>query len=96
MTVAANGQLSLPAAVQEALAPYELPEFFYRSADDLARQAKRYLPDHYLIVEEGDAHTIPRSCPPSFIEVWWPRYFVDPLALVENPQYGWTCFGHEL
>ncbi|MGU7843951.1 hypothetical protein ACV22V_31375 [Burkholderia sp. AW33-5] len=91
-----DGRLSIPSAVQEALERHVLPEFFYRSDVDLAQQAERYLPDHYLIVEDGDAHTLPRSYPSSFIEVWWSRYFVDPLALVENARYGWTAFGHEL
>ncbi|HHV7521267.1 TPA: hypothetical protein ACUNF5_002750 [Burkholderia orbicola] len=96
VVVDSNGKLALPPVVQEAFEPYELPEFFYRSDADLAHQAERYLAERYLIIEEGDAHAIPRAYPPSFVEIWWPRYFVDPLVLVENQRYGWTCFGHEL
>lgn len=96
----ADGDLILPPRVVELLSPYEMPALFYMSlheseADVLAKTA-HLRGEYYLILDEGDVHILPKAYPLSFVEVWWPRYFRDPLVLVDRPEYGWLSYGHEL
>lgn len=92
----------MPAEVELLLEPYSEAAFYYRGHEEGLAKAQEYLVDHYVILFEGNAYTLPRSYPKSFIEIWWRRYWWNmssatfyEMAMVENPAYGWDCYGHE-
>ena len=103
-----TGCLHTPDAVNAILQPYtETTAFHYIEEIDGRTKAKDFVQDHYVILFEGDGYIVPKTIPKSFVEIWWRRqWFGFPslsnrfshyyeMALVENPDYGWNCYGHE-
>ncbi len=99
-----NNNLLLPTPIVELFDQYHLPKFHYdRTVSDGIFKAKDYINEYYVFLFEGDGFILPRTIPRSIVEIWWRRQFHDmftncdySMALAENPEYGWDCYGHEL
>ena len=91
-----KGGLKLPEEVSGLLAPFEMPVFFYHTEEEALAKAATYSGDHHLIFWEGDCHAVPKHYPASFIELWWPRIWCEPMVLDVKPPLGWSAYGHEL
>lgn len=94
--------IEMPDVVARLLEPGSKAAFYYGSHEEGVAMTQPYLADHYAILFDGDGYILPRSYPKSFIEIWWRRNWLNvtsetyyQLALVENPAYGWDCYGHE-
>lgn len=94
----ADGELIMPEQVANVLRPHM--NEIYKDKEEVLNLCKRN--ESYLIDFEWDYFIIPKAIPRSFIEIWWRRWWhrshpngLYQLALVENPEYGWDCYGHE-
>lgn len=97
-----KGGIELPQLVWDLLEQHTQPSFYYHEAQQGLEMALSFVDECFIILFEGDGYMLPKSLPKSLIEVWWRRFFYGEragefyqLALVENPQYGWDCYGHE-
>ncbi|MFB9127788.1 hypothetical protein E2553_40255 [Paraburkholderia dipogonis] len=97
-------EVSMPAEIEKLLEDLVKERFHYQEdlKDDAVASMADSMTDNHLILFEGEGYLIPRSIPTSFIEIWWRRYWYRSypdgyyeMAMVENPAYGWDCYGHE-
>lgn len=98
-----GAEVSMPAEIETLLEDLVKERFHYQEGlkNEAVASVADSLAENYLILFEGEGYLIPRSIPKSFIEIWWRRLYNSfrdsyyEMAMVENPAYGWDCFGHE-
>jgi len=102
-----SGRLVIPEEVKQLVESLAEATFFYNSQEDSLAKSAEFLQDNKVILFEGDGFVIPKTVPNSFVEIWWRRNWLGwpgqedrksqyyEMALVENPAYGWDCYGHE-
>ena len=104
ISAASGAEISMPEEIRTLLKDIDSKSFHYqeRFKDEAVAGVTPSLVENYLILFEGDGYLIPREIPQSFIEIWWRRYWYSSLqgnyyemAMVQNPAYGWDCYGHE-
>ncbi|MGY6257307.1 hypothetical protein ACXIVK_28000 [Paraburkholderia caledonica] len=102
--VADGAEITMPAEIGKLIKDLAQERFHYQDwlKDAIVSGMAESMADHHLILFEGDGYLVPRSIPKSFIEIWWRRYWYRShpngyyeMAMVENPAYGWDCYGHE-
>jgi hypothetical protein len=92
----ASGALIFPPCVHAMMECIEMPTFFYDGEADALAKGQAYRDTHYLILWADDCHLLPKRYPRAFVEVWWSLWWRDAVALVEQPDYGWTVCHNEL
>lgn len=104
ISAASGAEISMPEEIRTLLKEIDSKSFHYqeRFKDEAVAGVTPSLVENYLILFEGDGYLIPREIPRSFIEIWWRRYWYSSfqgnyyeMAMVQNPAYGWDCYGHE-
>lgn len=99
-----GAEVSMPAEIEKLLEDLVKERFHYQEdlKDEAVASVADSMTDSHLILFEGEGYLIPRSIPKSFVEIWWRRYWYRSypdgyyeMAMVENPAYGWDCYGHE-
>lgn len=99
-----GAEVSMPAEIETLLESLVKERFHYqeRLKEEAVAGVADSMAENHLILFEGEGYLIPRSIPKSFIEIWWRRFWYRSypdgyyeMAMVENPAYGWDCYGHE-
>lgn len=99
-----GAEVSMPGEIEAFLEDLMTKRFHCQGQhkDEVLAAVSESLAGNYLILFEGEGYLIPRAIPKSFIEIWWRRYWYKSypngyyeMAMVENPLYGWDCYGHE-